>query len=69
MRPLGALVNYPQNSRTHTPEQIAKIARSIEAFGFTNPILVDAQNGIVAGHARLQAAQKIGLTESADDRA
>jgi len=46
MRPIGALVPYASNSRTHTPEQIAKIARSIEAFGFTNPILVDGEKGI-----------------------
>jgi ParB-like chromosome segregation protein Spo0J len=63
MRPIGALVPYASNSRTHTPEQIAKIARSIEAFGFTNPILVDGEKGIIAGHARLKAAQKLGLAE------
>jgi ParB-like chromosome segregation protein Spo0J len=63
MRPVASLVPYASNSRTHTPDQISLIARSIEAFGFTNPILVDGENGIVAGHARLKAAQKIGLTE------
>jgi ParB-like chromosome segregation protein Spo0J len=63
MRPVAALVPYASNSRTHTPDQISLIARSIEAFGFTNPILVDGENGIVAGHARLKAAQKIGLAE------
>jgi ParB-like chromosome segregation protein Spo0J len=52
MRPIGALVPYASNSRTHTPDQISKIAKSIEAFGFTNPILVDGENGIIAGHAR-----------------
>jgi hypothetical protein len=63
MRPLASLVPYSSNARAHTPAQINLIARSIEAFGFTNPILVDGENGIVAGHARLQAAQKVGLTE------
>jgi hypothetical protein len=63
MRLVASLVPYASNSRTHTPAQIDLIARSIEAFGFTNPILVDGENGIVAGHARLKAAQKIGLTE------
>jgi DNA modification methylase len=63
MRPIGALSPYASNSRTHTPEQITKIARSIEVFGFTNPILVDGDKGIIAGHARLKAAQQLGLTE------
>jgi DNA modification methylase len=63
MRPIGALIPYASNSRTHTPEQISLIARSIETFGFTNPILVDGANGVVAGHARLKAAQKLGLGE------
>ena len=63
LRPLASLVPYASNSRTHTPEQISLIARSIEAFGFTNPILVDGENGVVAGHARLKAAQKLGLAE------
>lgn len=63
MRPLAALVPYASNSRTHTPDQIAKIVRSITAFGFTNPILLDGKNGIVAGHARLEAAKKLGLAE------
>jgi hypothetical protein len=63
MRPVGALVPYASNSRTHTPEQIAKIAKSIESFGWTNPILVDGENGILAGHARLEAAQQLGLAQ------
>ena len=65
MRPVGALVPYASNSRTHTPEQIAKIAKSIESFGWTNPILVDGENGILAGHARLKAAQQLGLSSHA----
>lgn len=52
---------YGSNARTHTPEQIEKIAASIQEFGFINPIIIDANNGVIAGHARLQAAQSIGL--------
>ncbi len=63
MRPIGALVPYASNARTHTPEQIDLIAKSIQEFGWTNPILVDGENGVVAGHARARAAQKLGLTE------
>lgn len=57
----AALAPYARNSRTHSPEQIAQIARSIQEFGFTNPVLVDAQGGIVAGHGRVLAAQSIGV--------
>jgi ParB-like chromosome segregation protein Spo0J len=63
MRPVASLVPYVSNARTHTSEQISLIVRSIEVFGFTNPILVDGENGIVAGHARFQAAQKLHLAE------
>ncbi|MEK7773430.1 MAG: ParB/Srx family N-terminal domain-containing protein, partial [Deltaproteobacteria bacterium] len=59
--PLEKLKPYSHNPRTHTPEQVAKIAASIVEFGFTNPILVDADHGIIAGHCRLMAAQKLGL--------
>jgi ParB-like chromosome segregation protein Spo0J len=59
MRAVAALVPYASNSRTHTPAQLDKLARSIKEFGFTNPILLDGENGIIAGHARLQAAQKM----------
>lgn len=55
------LVPYARNSRTHSPEQVAKIAASIKEFGFLNPIIVDGSNGIVAGHGRVMAAQKLGL--------
>jgi hypothetical protein len=63
MRPVGALVPYASNSRTHTPAQLDKLARSISEFGFTNPILVDGENGVISGHARLAVAQKLGLAE------
>ena len=57
------LIPYARNSRTHSPEQVAQIAASIKEFGFTNPILIDEENGIIAGHGRLLAAQKLGIEE------
>ena len=56
-----ALVPYARNSRTHSPEQVAQIAASIKEFGFTNPVLIDANNTLIAGHGRVMAAQSIGL--------
>jgi ParB-like chromosome segregation protein Spo0J len=55
------LVPYGNNPRTHSPAQIARIAASIEAFGFVNPILVDGKRGVIAGHGRLLAAQKLRM--------
>jgi hypothetical protein len=57
------LIPYVNNSRTHSDEQIAQIAASIKEFGWTNPILVDGSNGIIAGHGRLLAARKLGHKE------
>jgi hypothetical protein len=57
------LIPYVNNSRTHSDEQVAQIAASIKEFGWTNPILVDGENGIIAGHGRLQAARKLGYKE------
>jgi DNA modification methylase len=57
------LVPYARNSRTHSETQISKIAASIKEFGFLNPIITDGNNGIVAGHGRVMAAQKLGLDE------
>ena len=57
------LIPYAGNSRTHSAEQVAQIAASIKEFGFNNPVLVDADGGIIAGHGRLLAAQKLGLDE------
>ena len=57
------LIPYANNSRTHSDEQINQVASSIKEFGFTNPVLVDEQNGIVAGHGRVMAANKLGLEE------
>jgi DNA modification methylase len=61
--PVERLVPYARNARTHSAEQVAQIAASIAEFGFVNPILVDSRDGIVAGHGRLLAARKLGLTE------
>ena len=61
--PTDRLVPYARNARTHSAEQIAQIAGSIVEFGFTNPILVDSMDGIIAGHGRLLAARKLGLPE------
>ena len=61
--PTDRLVPYARNARTHSAEQVAQIAASIVEFGFTNPILVDSNAGIIAGHARLLAARKLGLSE------
>ena len=55
------LIPYAGNTRTHDEKQVAQVAASIKEFGFTNPILVDAANGIIAGHGRLLAAQKLGM--------
>lgn len=59
--PVERLVPYARNSRLHSPEQVAQIAASIVEFGFTNPVLVDSNDGIVAGHGRLAAARELGL--------
>ena len=63
MWPLDRLQPYERNARTHSPEQVAQIAASIQEFGFTNPILVDGADGILAGHGRLAAARDMGLAE------
>jgi len=57
------LIPYVNNSRTHSDEQVAQIAASIKEFGWTNPILVDGSNGIIAGHGRLLAARKLNYTD------
>jgi ParB-like chromosome segregation protein Spo0J len=60
---LEKLIPYARNSRTHSDQQIAQVAASIREFGFTNPVLIDAEDGIIAGHGRVMAARKLGLTE------
>lgn len=57
------LIPYARNARTHSDEQVAQIAASVKEFGWTNPILVDGAKGIIAGHGRLAAARKLGMTE------
>ena len=57
------LIPYANNARTHSDEQVAQIAASIKEFGWTNPILIDGENGIIAGHGRLAAARKLGMDE------
>jgi len=62
-RPLDALIPYARNARTHSEAQVAQIAASIREFGFNNPILVDGDSGIIAGHGRLLAARVLGLAD------
>lgn len=59
---IDALIPYARNSRTHSETQIAQIAASIREFGFTNPVLIDGDGGIIAGHGRVLAARKLGLS-------
>jgi len=62
-RPTASLVPDPRNARTHPKKQVAQIIASIEAFGFTNPILADPEGRLIAGHGRLLAARQMGLAE------
>lgn len=62
-KPVADLIPYANNSRTHSDEQVTQVAASIKEFGFTNPILIDEQNGIIAGHGRLMAAKKLELEQ------
>ena len=59
---IDKLIPYANNARTHTDEQVAEIAAAITEFGFTNPILIDGDGGVLAGHGRLLAARKLGMT-------
>ncbi len=60
---ISALAPYPNNARTHSKHQIRQIARSIQTFGFTNPILIDSENRIIAGHGRVEAAKLLGINQ------
>ena len=60
---LSELKPYERNARRHSPKQITQIAASIREFGFNNPILVSGDNGLIAGHARLEAARRLGMAE------
>jgi DNA modification methylase len=62
-KPIADLIPYARNSRTHSDAQVAQIAASIKEFGWTNPVLLDGENGIIAGHGRVMAAHKLGETE------
>jgi ParB-like chromosome segregation protein Spo0J len=62
-RAVKDLIPYARNARSHSPEQISQIAASIREWGWTVPILVDETGGIVAGHCRVLAAQKLGLAD------
>src|SRR3954453_6687769 len=61
--PVDRLIPSARNARTHSPAQVAEIAGSIRAFGFSNPILIGEDGDIIAGHGRLAAARQLGLTE------
>lgn len=60
---INDLIPYANNSRTHSDEQVNQIASSIKEFGFTNPVLIDSDGGIIAGHGRVMAAKKLGMSE------
>lgn len=62
-KPVRTLTAHPSNARTHSKHQVRQIAASIKAFGFTNPVLIDRNNTVVAGHGRLQAAELLGMAE------
>ena len=62
-RQVADLIPYARNARTHSDDQVAEIAASIKEYGWTNPILTDGENGIIAGHGRLMAARKLGMDE------
>src|SRR3954449_11670679 len=66
--PVERLRTYERNPRTHSEDQVAQLAASMVEFGFTNPILVDESNGILAGHGRLLAARQLGLIEGPGGR-
>jgi ParB-like chromosome segregation protein Spo0J len=59
--PVSTLTPYANNPRTHSKRQIEQIAENIKAFGWTNPVLIDAAGGVIAGHGRIEAAKLLGL--------
>jgi|688.fasta_scaffold71252_3 hypothetical protein len=63
-RPIESLIPYARNSRTHSDAQVAQIAASIREFGWTNPVLIDTEGGIIAGHGRIMAGRKLGIKEA-----
>jgi hypothetical protein len=63
VRPIASLMPQRRNARTHSRKQIQQLSKSIKEFGFTNPVLIDAAGGILAGHGRVEAASLLGMTE------
>ena len=61
--PINQLNPYKNNARTHSEKQVEKIANSIQEFGFINPVLIDSDYGIIAGHGRVKGAERLGMTE------
>ena len=61
--PIAQLVPYVNNARTHSPEQIVKLRSSLREFGFINPVIIDRDYGVIAGHGRILAAKEEGITE------
>jgi hypothetical protein len=61
--PIDSLKPNPKNARKHSKKQTRQIAQSVDTFGFNNPLLIDAERNIIAGHARVEAAKQLGLTE------
>ena len=61
--PLGKLVPYVNNARTHSPEQLTKLRSSLREFGFINPVIIDREFNVIAGHGRIMAAKEEGITE------
>ena len=62
-RNVDDLIPYARNARTHSPEQVAKLASSIKEFGFINPVIISEDGGVLAGHGRIMAANKLGIKE------
>jgi ParB-like chromosome segregation protein Spo0J len=60
---ISSLKPYARNPRTHSDKQINQIANSIRRFGFTNPVLIDSELGVIAGHGRIEAAKLLGIAE------
>ena len=61
--PIVKLVPYVNNARTHSPEQINKLRSSLREFGFINPVIIDREYNVIAGHGRIMAAKEEGITE------
>lgn len=63
IRSVDALIPYARNARTHSPEQVQKLAGSIKEFGFINPVIISDDGCVLAGHGRIMAAQKLGIKQ------